>query len=628
MKRKISCLMLILVFMGARKAEAVGGVEVYKNFRQGIYACYSSLTIKYRGIYNSHDFLRGGQYNVYWSYYEPQKGVFDWNKAGALKAELDSAKETKLKTYLQIDAYGWDAEGALPRWLDNEIDMIDISGKDDKKLRIFWNRVPMPWDSKYHQRLRIFLTGLRDKIRQENAVGYISGIEMGTGPMAQTSFSWSSIQNELIRQSGVSDVNQFCQKYNDGVKQVIDIYADIFEDDDIPLVLIGGSCYGTGIFENFKKYAFSKYGLRLQYKMAGFGGWGNDTSCGRRPEFKTICSLSCPGPYLKAGDSCPSAWCGQESGTNYDKWGCKDYAGLFKVSIAEDNLTTTCLYSNDYKSANGANHSLIRDFAGKLGAKVSYTGVSVPGSVAAGGGGSVSIIWKNEGSTSLVWPQRVDNGDGTERERSTSYQIFLVFVDRNNRTDSGKWYSQYVTPDPGTNSSSWKQKGNIVTAFDLDVPGLRASNYDVYIGLGPSLSSEDMAIGRKGFGFGLWNSGNWGEADGIEGNNMYLVKENVVVTGNDSRARLAIPFGGQLPVTSVTPAATIQPTVTINPTATEVLGDANGDGQVDRADFFIWVNEMVEYRWGGGGGGRRADFNNDNRVTVQDFVIWRREAMK
>ncbi len=60
----------------------------------------------------------------------------------------------------------------------------------------------------------------------------------------------------------------------------------------------------------------------------------------------------------------------------------------------------------------------------------------------------------------------------------------------------------------------------------------------------------------------------------------------------------------------------------------EVLGDASGDRQVDRADFFIWVSEMVEYRWGSGGGGRRADFNNDNEVNVADFVIWRREAVK
>jgi len=138
-------------------ADDLYGIEVYRNFREGLYSCYTSLTSGYRAIYDQHKFIRGGQYNVYWNYYEEQKDQFNWDRAGALKAELDSAKQTGLKTYLQIDAYGWGtgAEGgAMPRWLDSEIQVIDITGRDNTSEYIFWNRFPAPWDTRYHVRLK------------------------------------------------------------------------------------------------------------------------------------------------------------------------------------------------------------------------------------------------------------------------------------------------------------------------------------------------------------------------------------------------------------------------------------------------------------------------------------------
>lgn len=64
---------------------------------------------------------------------------------------------------------------------------------------------------------------------------------------------------------------------------------------------------------------------------------------------------------------------------------------------------------------------------------------------------------------------------------------------------------------------------------------------------------------------------------------------------------------------------------TINPCAatpsaspTPLLGDANGDGNVDILDFNIWRDEFL-----GKSQTKQSDFNKDERVDLLDFSIWR-----
>lgn len=87
------------------------------------------------------------------------------------------------------------------------------------------------------------------------------------------------------------------------------------------------------------------------------------------------------------------------------------------------------------------------------------------------------------------------------------------------------------------------------------------------------------------------------------------------------------------PTQTPTPSNTVTPTFTITttrvPTATftltptltltPVLGDANGDRNVDGLDYVIWI---TNYGRTTSNGPRDADFNNDGRVDGIDFTIW------
>lgn len=80
--------------------------------------------------------------------------------------------------------------------------------------------------------------------------------------------------------------------------------------------------------------------------------------------------------------------------------------------------------------------------------------------------------------------------------------------------------------------------------------------------------------------------------------------------------------------TCATPTATPKPTATPTPTPVpptptptscikpKSQGNANGDCLIDNADYNIWASTF-------GTGDTRADFNNDGRVTIHDFGIWR-----
>jgi hypothetical protein len=68
---------------------------------------------------------------------------------------------------------------------------------------------------------------------------------------------------------------------------------------------------------------------------------------------------------------------------------------------------------------------------------------------------------------------------------------------------------------------------------------------------------------------------------------------------------------------------TTQPTpiMTPIPTAAVVSGDANGDGNVDEADYQIW---LVNYGVTSSNGASEGDFNNDTLVNGIDYAIWRK----
>ena len=50
-----------------------------------------------------------------------------------------------------------------------------------------------------------------------------------------------------------------------------------------------------------------------------------------------------------------------------------------------------------------------------------------------------------------------------------------------------------------------------------------------------------------------------------------------------------------------------------------MLGDANGDGRVDGADYIIWLNHFNQNT---STGFRDGDFDNSGRVDGADYVIW------
>ena len=66
-----------------------------------------------------------------------------------------------------------------------------------------------------------------------------------------------------------------------------------------------------------------------------------------------------------------------------------------------------------------------------------------------------------------------------------------------------------------------------------------------------------------------------------------------------------------------TPPPASTPTKTPTP-ATSKPGDANGDGQVNGADYLIWISHYGQSVSGPANG----DFNNDSAVNGQDYIIW------
>jgi hypothetical protein len=71
------------------------------------------------------------------------------------------------------------------------------------------------------------------------------------------------------------------------------------------------------------------------------------------------------------------------------------------------------------------------------------------------------------------------------------------------------------------------------------------------------------------------------------------------------------------PTTTPTKKPTDTPPVTSTPTP--VPGDATGEGNVDIADYKVWINN---YNSSTSRGHSNADFNNDNQVDGKDYVIW------
>ena len=66
-----------------------------------------------------------------------------------------------------------------------------------------------------------------------------------------------------------------------------------------------------------------------------------------------------------------------------------------------------------------------------------------------------------------------------------------------------------------------------------------------------------------------------------------------------------------------TPPPASTPTKTPTP-GTSKPGDANGDGQVNGADYLIWISHYGQSVSGPANG----DFNNDSAVNGQDYIIW------
>lgn len=72
------------------------------------------------------------------------------------------------------------------------------------------------------------------------------------------------------------------------------------------------------------------------------------------------------------------------------------------------------------------------------------------------------------------------------------------------------------------------------------------------------------------------------------------------------------------PSLTPTPIPTSTPVPTATPIPVIKVGDANGDDQVDDADYLIWkshYNQNVSGRTNG-------DFNDDNKADGIDYVIW------
>jgi len=61
---------------------------------------------------------------------------------------------------------------------------------------------------------------------------------------------------------------------------------------------------------------------------------------------------------------------------------------------------------------------------------------------------------------------------------------------------------------------------------------------------------------------------------------------------------------------------------TATPTKKLVLGDADGNGKVNVADFAIWKTEYLTKN------GTKSDFDKNGRVTIGDFAIWKTEYLK
>jgi len=125
-------------------------------------------------------------------------------------------------------------------------------------------------------------------------------------------------------------------------------------------------------------------------------------------------------------------------------------------------------------------------------------------------------------------------------------------------------------------------------------------------------SSWVWGIGSGGFMI-LWNKNNGivyagvGVNESVTSNGVPQIIENDITGPNP----LYEGEGTPTPPTST-------PTKTPTPTQTMIPGDANGDGNVNIADYAIWLTNYNKNLSGPTNG----DFNSNGKVDGVDFVIW------
>ncbi|KKU64187.1 MAG: hypothetical protein UX87_C0011G0019 [Candidatus Amesbacteria bacterium GW2011_GWA1_47_16] len=101
--------------------------------------------------------------------------------------------------------------------------------------------------------------------------------------------------------------------------------------------------------------------------------------------------------------------------------------------------------------------------------------------------------------------------------------------------------------------------------------------------------------------------------------NVYTTERRTggLVTAADLRSHtLAYAAYQAMVIPAVSPTPTSSPSPTPSPPSK--AGDANGDNQVNGADYLIWLAHYGQMAIGTQNG----DFNNDGRVNGQDYLIW------
>ena len=558
------------------------------NDGQGVFQCHAD-----HKIYEA-DYIKGGAIIILWGKLQPDNSdSFNSTELSNIKNRIRRAGESGKKITLFFLVYKDQTDGAnslsdtLPGWL--KTDVVNFGS----------SVYPQPWSNDYQTKLKKFLTLFYGELEKNNLVKYLEYVEPAAGGIWSSTHLWIADDyfKIWIKAAGCAETDTKCfgQKYNQGLTAVISTYLDSFK--DVPVNLIGGSCKSSDCNFNGINNLLDKYGMKIQYKLAGIGH-NSDSLCGLHTDlFKSLCSN-------KAGDRMTK--CGQEpwgdniqcGGVGFDpNKGCgKDYQQIYEESLQKERVSYYCIYGDDISCTQ--NQSTNQYVANHVGAQINLVSYQLSSnSVSVNNNLSLNFKWKNTGSTALIGPVKLASG----KWQPSSYKLFLEF-EKNNQVV----HYQELVLNPGTDT--W-QPDNLLyegsTTTDIVIPsslgstdGSSGITYKVYAGL------TDPNGERKRFI--LTNN----DSKHDRSKRRYLVSDAFQVTGQGT-------------VPTLTPAITGVDGCSYN---NNENGDIDNSGNIDLIDKDLWLTDYQKSQCQAIAC-YQGDISHDGKVCLSDLEIWRRNYL-